>query len=164
MVARRPVVALTILCVIKHATGRCFHRRCSRLVSITEATMGTRGMAASSDADGRGRLKDPAVCRVFYSSPFNGMEGEREELTRRYWPQLQSACGAVGVRFVPVDMRWGITMDQSTSSQTINICLSEIDRSDVFVGFFGQVISNCGRSCCFGDLPAMSGKNGSRTA
>jgi len=85
-----------------------------------------------------GKMKDSTTCRVFYSSPFNGMEGEREELTRRYWPQLASACSAVGVRFTPVDMRWGITTDQSANNQTINICLREIDRSDLFVGFFGQ--------------------------
>lgn len=75
------------------------------------------------------KLLDPSVCRVFFSSPFNGMEEEREELTRKYWPRLQSACSGVGVTFVPVDMRWGITSEQSTNAQTINICLQEIDRS-----------------------------------
>ena len=28
-------------------------------------------------------LCEPGICRIFFSSPFNGMEGEREELTRR---------------------------------------------------------------------------------
>ena len=46
----------------------------------------------------------------------------------------------LGIQFVPVDMRWGITLDHSAQAQTINICLREIDRSDMFVGFFGQVI------------------------
>ena len=85
------------------------------------------------------KLKDPSVCRIFFSSPFNGMEGEREELTRRYWPAITSLCRSKGIQFVPVDMRWGITMEQSASAQTINICLREIERSDMFVGFFGQV-------------------------
>lgn len=67
------------------------------------------------------------------------MEGEREELTKRYWPQIQSLCSAKGIQFVPVDMRWGITSEMSSNYQTINICLREIDRSDLFVGFFGQV-------------------------
>ena len=35
------------------------------------------------------KLKNSNVCRVFFSSPFNGMEGERETLTKKYWPQLQ---------------------------------------------------------------------------
>ena len=85
------------------------------------------------------KLKDPHICRVFFSSPFNGLEEEREELTKIYWPQLQSLCASQGIQFVPVDMRWGITTELSDSAQTINICLRELDRSDVFVGFFGQV-------------------------
>ena len=67
------------------------------------------------------------------------MEGEREEFTRRYWPQIDAFCKSKGVQFVPVDMRWGITTELSNNNQTINICLGEIDRSDLFVGFFGQV-------------------------
>ena len=85
------------------------------------------------------QLKNPGVCRVFFSSPFNGMEGEREEFTRKYWPRLQSLCHSRGLQFVAVDMRWGITTEQADNAETVNICLKEIDRSDVFVGFFGQV-------------------------
>ena len=85
------------------------------------------------------RLKDARTCRVFFSSPFNGMEGEREELTRRYWPRIQSLCNAKGLQFRAVDMRWGITSEASDSNQVGSICLREIDRSDLFVGFFGQV-------------------------
>ena len=36
-------------------------------------------------------------------------------------------------------MRWGITEEHTVAAQTINICLKEIDRSDMFVGFFGAV-------------------------
>ncbi|CAB4040060.1 TPR repeat-containing DDB_G0287407-like, partial [Paramuricea clavata] len=79
------------------------------------------------------------VIRVFFSSPFGGLELEREELTKKYWPQLQSLCSRHGYTFVPVDLRWGITSDLSASASTIMICLSEIDRSNIFVGFFGQV-------------------------
>ena len=70
------------------------------------------------------------------------MEGEREEFTRRYWPQIDSYCKRKGLQFVPVDMRWGITTESSANKQTINICLREIDRSDIFVGFYGQVLIN----------------------
>ena len=45
---------------------------------------------------GKWKLKDPHVCRVFFSSPFNGMEKEREALTSLYWPQIQSKCNAQG--------------------------------------------------------------------
>lgn len=85
------------------------------------------------------RLKEARVCRVFFSSPFRGMEAERELLTKQYFPTLQSLCNAQGVQFIPVDMRWGISHELSTNAKTIEICLREIDRSDIFVGFFGQV-------------------------
>ena len=85
------------------------------------------------------KLKDPSTLRVFFSSPFGGMEDERIELTRKYFPRFHHACNAQGVQFVPVDMRWGITLEAADEAQVINICLREIDRSDVFVGFFGQV-------------------------
>ena len=67
------------------------------------------------------------------------MEAEREEFTKTYWPKIDSFCKRKGLQFVPVDMRWGITEELSKNNQTINVCLKEIDRSDMFVGFFGQV-------------------------
>ena len=67
------------------------------------------------------------------------MEEEREELTRKYFPQIHHLCNERGVEFVPVDMRWGITEESAQNGQVLNICLREIDRSDIFVGFFGQV-------------------------
>ena len=85
------------------------------------------------------KLRDRRVVKIFFSSPFGGMEEEREELTRKYFPQIHHACNAKGLQFVAVDMRWGITAESSENAQVINICLREIDRSDMFVGFFGQV-------------------------
>ncbi|KAH9496124.1 hypothetical protein Btru_012115 [Bulinus truncatus] len=84
------------------------------------------------------KLKDPKTLRLFFSSPFGGMEEEREELTRKYFPQFQHLCNSRGIQFVPVDMRWGITSEAADNAQVINICLREIDRSDIFIGFFGQ--------------------------
>ncbi|XP_067679704.1 TPR repeat-containing protein DDB_G0287407-like [Haliotis asinina] len=86
----------------------------------------------------KGKLKDPRTCRIFFSSPFGGMEEERDELTRKYFPQLQHLCSSRGVQFVPVDMRWGITSEAADNAQTVNICLKEVDRCDIFVGFYGQ--------------------------
>lgn len=85
------------------------------------------------------KLKNPQTFRVFFSSPFKGMEDEREELTRRYVPQIQHMCSEKGLQFVAVDMRWGITKEASENGQTICICLRELDRSDMIIGFFGQV-------------------------
>lgn len=88
-------------------------------------------------------LQDKKTCRIFFSSPFGGMEDEREELTRRYFPKIHHLCSLHGIQFVAVDMRWGITSEASSSAQVINICLRELDRSDIFVGFFGQVNQSC---------------------
>jgi nephrocystin-3 len=85
------------------------------------------------------QLKDPGTFRVFFSSPFRGMEEERTELTRKYFPEIHHKCAEMGLQFVPVDMRWGITAESTSQAQTISICLKEIDRSDMLIGFFGQV-------------------------
>ncbi|XP_033631200.1 TPR repeat-containing protein DDB_G0287407-like [Asterias rubens] len=78
------------------------------------------------------------IARVFWSSPFGGLEEERELLTKKYWPRLAHMCQKAGYEYVPVDMRWGITSGHSTQALTIAICLRELDRSDMIVGFFGQ--------------------------
>ncbi|XP_070581459.1 TPR repeat-containing protein DDB_G0287407-like [Ptychodera flava] len=78
------------------------------------------------------------IVRVFFSSPFGGLEAEREELTKKYWPRLSSACSKAGYEFVPVDLRWGITTEKTSNAVTLEVCLREVERSDVFVGFFGQ--------------------------
>ncbi|XP_071479087.1 TPR repeat-containing protein DDB_G0287407-like [Diadema antillarum] len=82
--------------------------------------------------------KEENVARVFFSSPFGGLEEERELLTKQYWPELAHLCQRSGYEFVPVDMRWGITSELSKEAATITICLRELDRSDMIVGFFGQ--------------------------
>ena len=61
------------------------------------------------------------------------------ELVCRYFPELSAICQAKGVQFVAVDMRWGITEEAASDNQVVNICLREIDRSDIFVGIYGQV-------------------------
>ena len=43
----------------------------------------------------------------------------------------------MGVHLFFVDLRWGVTIDQATNGEVVNICLSEMTRSDYFVGFLG---------------------------
>ena len=47
------------------------------------------------------------VIRVFFSSPFGGMEEERTTLTKLYFPELRALCESAGLTFVPIDLRWG---------------------------------------------------------
>ena len=76
--------------------------------------------------------------RVFFSSPFGGMEGERETLTRKYFPEIASYCQTYGYDFIPIDLRWGITKEAADNAMVMWLCLKEIDNSDVFVGFYGM--------------------------
>lgn len=105
----------------------------------TEAMTST-GESGAEEAKPVPEFKDPAVCRIFISSPFNGLEEEREELTKRHWPRIQTLCASRGIQLRIVDMRWGITHHASGLAQTALICLKELDRSDIMVGFFGQVL------------------------
>jgi hypothetical protein len=66
--------------------------------------------------------------RVFVSSTFADMKEEREVLLGQIFPALAAVCKQRGVSFSAVDLRWGITTDQSQQGETINICLREIDR------------------------------------
>ena len=53
------------------------------------------------------------------------MEMEREELMKWAFPRLRKFCSDRGVFLTQVDLRWGITEDQSQAGDTINICLRE---------------------------------------
>lgn len=76
--------------------------------------------------------------RVFFSSPFGGMEGERDCLTKKYFPELISICQKYGYDFIPIDLRWGITKEAAENAKVLWLCLREIERSDIFVGFYGM--------------------------
>ncbi|CAD5121309.1 DgyrCDS9836 [Dimorphilus gyrociliatus] len=83
------------------------------------------------------KLKEDGICRIFFSSPFNGMEEERE-LAKKFWPKIQAFCNFNGIQFRAVDMRWGITTQNVAEAKVIDICLQECSRSDIFIGFYGQ--------------------------
>eukprot|EP00658_Telonema_sp_P-2_P043212 TRINITY_DN31158_c0_g1_i1.p1 TRINITY_DN31158_c0_g1~~TRINITY_DN31158_c0_g1_i1.p1 ORF type:complete len:301 (+),score=85.84 TRINITY_DN31158_c0_g1_i1:113-1015(+) len=85
----------------------------------------------------RDRVRQTRCFTVFLSSPFGGMELERADLVQRHLPSLKALAEARGVQLAVVDLRWGITAEQANASLVIPLCLKEIDRSDVFVGFLG---------------------------
>ena len=80
--------------------------------------------------------------RVFLSSTFKDMEAEREYLLGRIFPEIRKACAERGVSFSEIDLRWGVTEEDSKNGKTVEICLEEIDRSreypPFFVGFLGE--------------------------
>ena len=68
------------------------------------------------------------VIRVFISSTFCDMHAERDELVLRIFPQLRKMCKKRGVDFKEVDLRWGITEEQSKRGEVLPVCLAEIER------------------------------------
>ena len=76
--------------------------------------------------------------RVFLSSTFRDMQGEREILLKKYIPALRQLLSERGVYLTVVDLRWGVTIGQSVAGETVNICMSEVAVSQYFVSFLGH--------------------------
>lgn len=77
--------------------------------------------------------------RVFISSTFRDMQGEREELIKRTFPQLRKLCEQRGVTWGEVDLRWGISDEQKAEGKVLPICLAEINNSrPYFIGLLGE--------------------------
>ena len=79
------------------------------------------------------------VIRVFLSSTFVDLAEEREKLVREVFPKLRQLCRERHVELVDVDLRWGITKEESESGKTLPICLDEVDRArPYFIGILGE--------------------------
>ncbi len=79
------------------------------------------------------------VLRVFISSTFRDMQGEREELVKRVFPGIRRRCEERGVVWGEVDLRWGVTDEQKAEDAVLPICLAEIERTrPYFIGMLGE--------------------------
>ena len=80
--------------------------------------------------------------RVFLSSTFRDMEAERTYLMKEVFPKVRVACHARRVGFTEIDLRWGVTEEESKNGATVEVCLQEIDRCrdfpPFFIGFLGE--------------------------
>ena len=77
--------------------------------------------------------------RIFISSTFSDMQDERNELVSKVFPLLRKEAAKRGVTLTDIDLRWGITKEESESSKVIDICLDEIDKSHpFFIGLLGR--------------------------
>ena len=81
--------------------------------------------------------KNPREVRVFLSSTFVDMQQERDALLKFAFPQLRKFCEERGLHFVEVDLRWGITSEESSSGDVVKICLEEIEKCNYFVNMLG---------------------------
>jgi WD40 repeat protein len=66
--------------------------------------------------------------RLFVSSPFTDFAAERDVLQRVVFPRLKELCASKGLRFQPIDLRWGISEEASRDNRTMRICLRELHR------------------------------------
>lgn len=77
--------------------------------------------------------------RVFISSTFRDMQDERDYLMKRTFPKLRKLAAERDVTLTELDLRWGITEEESKSGRVVEICLKEIENSiPFFIGIVGN--------------------------
>ncbi|KAH9524948.1 hypothetical protein Btru_028330 [Bulinus truncatus] len=76
--------------------------------------------------------------RVFISSTFRDMHGERDLLTRFVFPELRHLCRKNFINIHEVDLRWGLTEEDTKDNRTLDICLKEVTRCNLFIGLLGE--------------------------
>ena len=82
--------------------------------------------------------------RIFISSTFQDMQGEREYLIKKVFPRLQEKAKENDVTIVPIDLRWGITEEDAKNGKVVEICLDEIQNSrPFFIGLIGHRYGTC---------------------
>jgi tetratricopeptide (TPR) repeat protein len=67
------------------------------------------------------------------------MQRERDELVKFVFPKLRKLCERRGVGWGYVDLRWGITEEQTAEGSVLPICMDEIKRCrPYFIGVLGE--------------------------
>src|SRR5690242_16268807 len=68
------------------------------------------------------------LIRIFVSSTFADFQAERDALQDRVFPALRHYALSKGARFLPIDLRWGVSEAAAVDQQTVRICMEEIHR------------------------------------
>lgn len=99
---------------------------------ITVKNMRTGGASMAAD-------KKWTDIRIFISSTFNDMHAERDYLIQEVFPELREWCEKRRIRMTDIDLRWGVSKEDSESGNTIMACLNCIDECrPFFLCFLGQ--------------------------
>ncbi|XP_035668801.1 telomerase protein component 1-like [Branchiostoma floridae] len=108
--------------------------------AISRSTAAAQELQTTADLSVARPLTVPKwrTARVFISSTFRDMHGERDLLTRFVFPELRARAAERFVHIHEVDLRWGITEEESRSEKSIEICLSEVSRCQFFLGILGE--------------------------
>ncbi|XP_067398637.1 telomerase protein component 1 [Emydura macquarii macquarii] len=91
--------------------------------------------------------------RVFISSPVRDMGGERDVLTRAVLPALRARLAPRHLALHEVDLRWGVTQEEARQERQLELCLSEVARSQLFVGVLGERYGYVPREYALPDAP-----------
>lgn len=87
---------------------------------------------------------DSRQIRIFISSTFKDMEIERNYLLCKIFPRLRLMAEKRNVSIIPIDLRWGITEEESKTGKVVEICLQEIENSHpFFIGIIGNRYGWC---------------------
>ncbi|XP_042557018.1 telomerase protein component 1 [Dipodomys spectabilis] len=76
--------------------------------------------------------------RIFISSTFRDMHGERDLLLRSVLPALQARAAPHRISLHAIDLRWGITEEETHRNRQLEVCLGEVENSQLFVGILGS--------------------------
>ncbi len=78
--------------------------------------------------------------RVFVSSTFRDLQEERSYLVAKVFPEIRKVCRERGVEFTEIDLRWGLTREDSALGRIVRTCFEEIDRCrPYFIGIIGSM-------------------------
>ena len=84
------------------------------------------------------------MIRIFISSTFEDMKAERDYLITKVFPILAAKAAERDVTLIPLDLRWGISEEESRSGKVVEICLKEIEQSrPFFIGLLGNRYGWC---------------------
>lgn len=86
-------------------------------------------------------MKDWKDVYIFISSTFNDMHAERDYLVKKVFPKISEWCMERKLRLIDIDLRWGITSDESNSlnNRVVEICLDNINKCrPFFICLLGQ--------------------------
>lgn len=77
--------------------------------------------------------------RIFISSTFSDMNGNRDEIVNKLIPYLRYRYENQNIVINAIDLRWGITDDDVLKGNVMDICLREIDKCrPFFIGIIGN--------------------------
>lgn len=77
--------------------------------------------------------------RIFISSTFSDMNGNRDEIINKLIPYLRNRYENQNIVINAIDLRWGITDDDVLKGNVMDICFREIDKCrPFFIGIIGN--------------------------